>query len=556
MLINSCRRVLSLVDLNPLSGTYGCFDREFWHYKITKTMPSAAFQQAVLGLSVLYKNNFDGNMFCGNEEIKRAVTAGISYWESIQNPDGSFNEWYKNEHSFCVTAYTLFGISEALINCKTVLDKEWTDKIIKTITISAVWLAKHNNHDVANQMTAAMLALHNTCLLTGDKTYLNASNAKKEALLAMQSEEGWFNEYGGFDTGYSFVTLDLLAHYLLKNPEDKLIEKAAEKLVDMLFYTTEDNGKLFAEAGSRGTAHFLPYGINLLSKTSSNARQLCQRFVKGVKADAFPTPECVDDRYLVYFYFNSWVLNAATSKNEINTGNSGENNIFTKYYKDAGIVSIKNNRFHFIEGLKKGSALGLCSKQGRIFYDYGYYAEFKNNKTALSNAFNKNSIASVNIETDKTEIFIISEFVYKDFKTSPWSIKILFNIFAGTLLRMDLLAHSISSLLKYKTIKAFKKAGLILERKIIVENNKIVINDKIINQGSNKILRFGINSVIAGQYCPSGNLKTLQNLEVENITKEKELTGLLAKQHEIKVQKTITVNDNGEILSEIIINKS
>lgn len=46
-------KIVSLLDRNRLSPTYGCFDRAFWHYK-TASFPSGMAQEFVLPLALVY----------------------------------------------------------------------------------------------------------------------------------------------------------------------------------------------------------------------------------------------------------------------------------------------------------------------------------------------------------------------------------------------------------------------------------------------------------------------------------------------------------------------
>ena len=48
-------RLLGLLDRNPLSCTYGCFDRQYWHYR-TSDFACTRSQEAVLTLALLYNN--------------------------------------------------------------------------------------------------------------------------------------------------------------------------------------------------------------------------------------------------------------------------------------------------------------------------------------------------------------------------------------------------------------------------------------------------------------------------------------------------------------------
>lgn len=55
-------KILTLLDRNPHSPTYGCFDRNFWHYKIID-FPSGMSQEFVLPLALAYSTNISENSF-------------------------------------------------------------------------------------------------------------------------------------------------------------------------------------------------------------------------------------------------------------------------------------------------------------------------------------------------------------------------------------------------------------------------------------------------------------------------------------------------------------
>lgn len=120
-------RLLGLLDKNFQSPTFGCFDRNFWHYNITD-FACARFQEAVLTLALLYNLNDPENIYFQDNKILSFIKGGIDFWCKIQKNDGSFEEWYPNEHSFVATAFSTYAISETLIILKEKLD---TDKVIK-----------------------------------------------------------------------------------------------------------------------------------------------------------------------------------------------------------------------------------------------------------------------------------------------------------------------------------------------------------------------------------------------------------------------------------------
>ena len=109
----------------------------------------------------------------------------------MQNKDGSFNEWYPNEHSFVATAFSSYAISEAmlLLNIK----DEWA---IETLKKAGNWLLNKKENRVQNQQGGALIALFNIYLLTKEMKYFEESNKTLMNLIDLQTKEGWWIEYG------------------------------------------------------------------------------------------------------------------------------------------------------------------------------------------------------------------------------------------------------------------------------------------------------------------------------------------------------------------------
>ena len=55
-------RLLQLIDRNPYSPTYGCFDRAYWHYR-TMDFPCGMSQEFVLPLALVYARRYPGNRY-------------------------------------------------------------------------------------------------------------------------------------------------------------------------------------------------------------------------------------------------------------------------------------------------------------------------------------------------------------------------------------------------------------------------------------------------------------------------------------------------------------
>lgn len=55
-------KILTQLDRNPHSPTYGCFDRNFWHYKIID-FPSGMSQEFVYPLALAYSLDIPDNPY-------------------------------------------------------------------------------------------------------------------------------------------------------------------------------------------------------------------------------------------------------------------------------------------------------------------------------------------------------------------------------------------------------------------------------------------------------------------------------------------------------------
>ena len=80
-------RMLSWIDRRQGSPTYGCSDRNYWHYKIID-FPCSMLQETALTLSLLYSVKFNNNKYYGSKYIKELAIAQIYYWMKIQNRNG------------------------------------------------------------------------------------------------------------------------------------------------------------------------------------------------------------------------------------------------------------------------------------------------------------------------------------------------------------------------------------------------------------------------------------------------------------------------------------
>src|SRR3972149_2116294 len=110
--ISQIPKILILQDRNPHSPTYGCFDRNFWHYKIID-FPSGMSQEFVWPLALSYETNVINNPFYKKPAIKEWVEAGILFASRNAHTDGSCDDYFPYERAVGAAAFSLLACVES-----------------------------------------------------------------------------------------------------------------------------------------------------------------------------------------------------------------------------------------------------------------------------------------------------------------------------------------------------------------------------------------------------------------------------------------------------------
>src|SRR3990170_4847496 len=97
--------VMSYLDRNSASATYGCFDRRYWSWRIGD-MANASLQYGMYPLAWLWKHD-DTGAYKGAGNVLEWIQAAIRFTAKIQKGNGSFNQFFLNEQSVGTTYYLL-----------------------------------------------------------------------------------------------------------------------------------------------------------------------------------------------------------------------------------------------------------------------------------------------------------------------------------------------------------------------------------------------------------------------------------------------------------------
>lgn len=368
-ILNNVPRLLGLLNRNVSSSSYGCFDREFWHYN-TADIPCARKQEAVLTLTLIYLIEHDNNKYYHNKEILDYIKSAMIFWSAIQNKDGSFNEWYPNEHSFVVTAFSTYAVSESLLLLKNDIPHDQYHLILKALKKAGDWLVKRNETRVMNQQTGAAIALLNLYLLSNDNKYLESSKEKISLLKQRQSEEGWFIEYGGPDIGYLSLAIDYLSKYYLKTRDEHVVQILSRAL-GFIKNFVQPNLVAGGEFTSRNTEYLIPHGFEIFSVINEDSLFLAAAVRKSLtSSNSFP--HLFDDRYFTYVGY-TWLQayidsNPALDNKVEEIIDNHFNTAYSRHYKESGLMIINDDTKHLFINLKKGGGFRLFDKKTEQSY--------------------------------------------------------------------------------------------------------------------------------------------------------------------------------------------
>lgn len=302
---NTLPRLLALFDMDRVSSSYGLGDRYFWAWGLID-FGNGTFQGAAHGLTLLWKSGlwpFPSNSSVFLTRID-ALFKGAS---TLLRKDGSLEEAFPREGSFCVTALVAFDLLCTLNLLQKDIDREMEDRWISIVQPMIGFLTKYDEtHGViSNHLATASAALVRWKDLTDD--FLAEHKAEKliQRILDHQDvEEGWFKEYEGADPGYQTLCTYYLADIHQRRHDWDLLGPL-RKSIRFLWHFAHPDGSFGGVYGSRCTRFYNPAGIEALAHEIPEAHALAHFMAKSIAVNTVVTLSTIDEPNLVP-WFNSY----------------------------------------------------------------------------------------------------------------------------------------------------------------------------------------------------------------------------------------------------------
>ena len=292
-------KILTLLDRNPHSPSYGCFDRNYWHYKIID-FPNGMSQEFVWPLALIYDTNIQDNPYYKVPALREWVAAGIRFAANNSHKDGSCDDYYPNERAGGATAFSLLAFLESYVLMR------FNDPLMTHFfETRANWLANHlESGQLANHQALIVLCLTLASKLLVTHRWDKTIQDRLELVYSWQSQEGWFKEYEGFDPGYHTLTISCLARLYDLNPDDRL-KNSLTKSVILASHFVHPDGSYGGEYGSRNTYNFFPHGFELVGKWMPEALIINDRILEGL---AYGKGACYADDHIIGHHTWNYLL--------------------------------------------------------------------------------------------------------------------------------------------------------------------------------------------------------------------------------------------------------
>lgn len=288
-------RVFSQISRDPNAPFYGCCDRNWHHYKI-RDFPSIILQQA--GYFVASAAEID-ELQSRKSAYREIARASAIFWNQRAVLHGAFEEYYPYEQGYPPVAFSTLAMAKLAYH-----GIIQTRAIYPGLKKAAGQLLSRFEPKAANQQVAGLAALECIRRIVPELVPANSLTSVRQRTLALQNEEGWYQEYGGPDLGYLAVTIDCLWDaYDASNEEAYL--NSARTCLHFIASLVAPFRRSIGMHNARNTDYLTPYGIvRFLNAEQEEDRSAAAFTVNAVFADA-DRPDhffaAIDDRYWCHY---------------------------------------------------------------------------------------------------------------------------------------------------------------------------------------------------------------------------------------------------------------
>ena len=458
-------KLVNLFNRDEMSVTKGYGDRLHWGWKVSDfsngTMQGGVHAMAhMLNLGV-----FEGE----EDKVLELISSSILAIEKIAKKNGSMEEAYPRENSFCVTALVAFDALWAIDLLGEKLAPSIKRNALEVLKPLVKFITQNGEEHaiISNHLATGVAAIFKWNKLTGAES--NRGIELLDIIYKHQSEEGWYKEYEGADPGYQ----TLCTYYLACAYEDSKDERLLNSLQssgEFLKYFVHPDGTIGGNYGSRNTEVFYPGGVVILSKYLEVFNSIRTALEEGITNNKNLLPQNIDVGNYIPF-LNSYAVAASHRINlqDVPLKLDSEERDF----KETGIFVKTTERYHTILNYKKGGVCKVFDKSlNRIdFVDSAYFGVLSNGKKISSQVMNDG--VDFSERTISTQFYYINESNPSSFTT------LVLRFLSMTIFRSVYLGNIFKKRIVGMLMTGKKKAGGSVTRSYVFSDSEIIIEDKV-----------------------------------------------------------------------------
>ncbi|TXC81530.1 hypothetical protein [Luteibaculum oceani] len=337
-----------------MSEKYGYADRQYWAWK-TIDFPNGTYQGMAHSLAISAKLGL-----INKNDALFLIDALICAIPKIRHNNGSVEEAFPEEHSFCVTALVAFDILSAIYRLKAELGEGKTKDYLEIIR-PLIDFITHNDEThaiISNHLATGVAAIALWNHLSGDK------NGRGEELLGIildhQSEEGWYMEYESADPGYQ----TLCTYYLCAANEvlnDDGLHNSIAKSIAFLRNFIHPDGSIGGIYGSRNTEVYYPGGLVGLEQ-QRGLYCATEKLLQSWTSESAILPENIDRENLIPLVNSvAYAALMLEENGKLIEPPMGELN-YHKDFPEAGLYVHSTETYYAVVNYKKGGVLKVFDR--------------------------------------------------------------------------------------------------------------------------------------------------------------------------------------------------
>ncbi len=497
-------RLLTCLDRNPFSPTYGCFHRDYWLYK-TSDFPDAIRQFGILSLALVYTHDFPGNLYFRNAIVKEWTEASMMYCVTIQHRDGTFDEFYPYERGWVgPTAFIAYALAESFALLKDTMDSKLHAPVLACIRKAALAVSKGDREKdhLANHHAMACLALWKANKLLREEWLAAAYQRQWGSFLQYHNfSEGWSVEYDGPDPGYLSATISFLARIYKEDPMVEMYEVLARS-VDFAAHFAFPDGSFAGMPGSRNTQHFYPGGVEIFGKGYLPAAAVAEKMLAALGEGKLVPPEIMSDRYVFYRVpelLLSWIEYASVQ--EPLPILPYEQPGYFRYFGKAGIYVRTTLSHYFIASLAKGGVCRVFNLRSRLSLldDGGIVLIAGNGRILTSQWIDPSAQIKAGEEYWTVSGNLNSIPMHRSFNPAKF---VLFRIFLAIISLSPRISHWLKGIIRSALIHSPRTTGTAYKRTFRIQGNELCITDEIRLHKSRSLQSLRIGGHFYTRYVP------------------------------------------------------